>query len=161
MATKTTVSIEWPGGGVSNNDIAADAQIAATKTIHQQVVPVELYPEGTVIAAVASRLVHSCYGSTGSLVALEGSIFTQATGADRTVTIDLEKSTGAGAFASVLGTTINITDSTPIRTPQPAVINDTTISDGDIFRLVVTVAGAAGNQAEGLLVNFIFRENPT
>lgn len=98
--------------------------------------------------------------ASGTLKAFEAIIATVATGADRTVTVDLQKSTGSGAFATVLSATIGFTNASAVRTIASGTISGTTFVDGDIFQIVVTVAGAAGNQAQGLLVALNFEENP-
>jgi hypothetical protein len=89
---------------------------------------------------------------------------TIATGADRTVTVDLHKSSNAGTFATVLGATIGFTNLSVVRTKSPVTqgtFSDSDIAPGDVFKVVVTVAGAAGNQAEGLVVELVFSEDPS
>ena len=157
----TVATIEFTGGGIRNSDIATGAAIAATKLKHQFSVDRQLYAEGAAIVALASELLHIVSGTTATIVAFEGIITTQATGADRTVNVDLQKSTGAGAFASITTTDIEITDSTAIRTAVASTISNTSLSDGDILRAVVTVAGSADAQAAGLMITLTLREDPT
>lgn len=83
-----------------------------------------------------------------------------ATGADRTVTIDLQKSTGGGAFASVLSSTLVFNSSSTLRLASLAALNTTTFIAGDLFKLTVTVAGAAGAQAQGLTIHLAAYEAP-
>ena len=84
----------------------------------------------------------------------------QATGVDRTVNVDLQKSTSGGAFASITTTDIEIDDSTTIRTAVASTLSNTSLSDGDILRAVVTVAGSADAQATGLMITLTLREDP-
>lgn len=115
---------------------------------------------GTAIVAATQDL-KIVRGATGTLLSIEAAITGAiATGADRTVTVDLHKSTAAGAFASVLSATIGFTNASTLRTAVAGTISSTSLVDGDILRVVVTVAGAAGNQAQGLVVSVHMRELP-
>lgn len=156
----TVVNIQWPSGGATDSDIAPNAGIQASKGERQRSATVELFAEGATITALASKILATIRGAQGTLLAFEAVIFTQATGADRTVSVNLHKSTGAGAFATICTTPCQITNSTAIRTMVPAVLSDTSLVDGDILRAVVTVAGSAGAQALGLAVTLHFREDP-
>ncbi len=149
-------SVELPG--LTNKDIGAGAAIAANKSIHQKTVSVELAEAASAVVAI-DKLIASAVAS-GTLQAIEGTIVVQATGADRTVTVDLHRSTGGGSFATVLSTTVDITDSTTILVPTAGVISTATVADGDIYKLVCTVAGGASAQAKGLVVTLVFDESP-
>lgn len=156
----TVANISFTGGGIRNADVASGAGIEATKIEHQQSIDRQLYAEGAAVVALASELLHISQAS-GTIVGFEAIITTQATGADRTVNVDLQKSTGGGAFASITTTDVEIDDTTVILTPVAAVISNTSLADGDILRAVVTVAGSAGAQAAGLLVTLTLREDPS
>ena len=156
----SVATITFTGGGIGNSDIATSAAIAASKLKHQYSINKQIFAEGAEVVAVASDLLHIVYGTTGTIVAFEGIITTQATGADRTVDVDLQKSTGGGAFASITTTDIEITNSTTIRVPVSATLSNTALVDGDILRAVVVVAGSASAQAEGLLVTLTLIEDP-
>ena len=156
----TVANIEFTGGGIRNDDVATGAGIAAAKVEHQQSIDRQLYAEGAAVVALASELLHISQAG-GTLVGFEGIITTQATGADRTVNVDLQKSTGAGAFASITTTDIEIDNTTAVRTAVAAVLSSTGLVDGDILRAVVTVAGSAGAQAAGLMITLTLREDPS
>ena len=152
----TVATVEFPA--LTNNGIAAGAAVAANKIVHQKTVSVELAEAATAIAAI-NKLICTT-NSTGTLRAIEGTIVVQATGADRTVTVDLHRSTGGGAFATALSTTVNITNSTTILVPTAGVISTSTVAGGDVYKLVCTVAGSASAQAKGLVVTLIYDELP-
>lgn len=153
--------INVPASSFGDIDIEVGATpVQAEKLESQFTFDRELYPPGTEIVALAAQLL-TIFRTGGELIAIEGVITTQATGADRTVTVDLEKSTAGGAFATVLTTTVDIDNTTVIRTPVAGVVNDADVIDGDIYQLTVAVAGGAANQAEGLVVTVTMRENPT
>lgn len=140
---------------VSNSHIAAGANIDADKLVNRQ--QFTHTQSGTVAAATEYMFVAR---AAGELVALEACIpDTIATGADRTVTLDLQKSTGAGAFATVLSSTIVFNNGSVLRTLSTGTFSSNTFVDGDIFKLTVAVAGAAGNQAVGLVANLTVDEN--
>lgn len=141
---------------VNNAMITSDANIAGTKVQgkHKKT----LSQAGTVVAA--TQYVAILGGATGAVMSVRAAITeTIATGADRTVTIDVQKSTGAGAFGTILTSTIVFNDGSVLRTVSTATINDTTLVAGDILKITVAVAGAAGNQAQGLVVEVEYRED--
>jgi hypothetical protein len=114
---------------------------------------------GTVVAATYyARIVR---GATGTILGFRAALTeTVATGGDRTVTVDLHKSTGGGAFATVLSATIGFTSGSTLYTVGSGTINSPAIQAGDILKIVITVAGAAGNQALGLIVDLDTTETP-
>ena len=114
---------------------------------------------GSAVTAI-TRLLHIS-AVTGAVIGLKAAVMTAATGADRTVTVDLHKSTGGGAFATVLTTTILLNNASVARVAQNAVVNATLISlvAGDILEVVVTVAGSANDQAKGLVISAVIDEN--
>lgn len=149
-------TITFPALG--NDDLVAAAGVQANKLVHQKTVAVELAEAATVVAAIDKLICTT--NASGKLQSFEGTIVVQATDVSRTVTVDLHRSTGGGAFATVLSTTVDITDSTTILVPKVAVFSSTTVADGDVFKAVCTVAGGSGTQAKGLVVTLIYDESP-
>lgn len=144
-----------PAGSIADAGVQALADIADTKVRHRN--NFTLSQTGTVVAATQYLTIQKY---TGAVLAIEAMITeTIATGADRTVTIDLAKSTGGAAFASILTSTIVFNNVSVLRTITEGVINTSGLVDGDVLRLTVAVAGAAGNQALGLVVTVQAREN--
>lgn len=155
-------SFSPPANSIGNAAIATGATgsyIAATKVQHQQSVNEELFGPAVAVTAV-TKWVYIVRGATGTLVSVEAAIAVVASGADRTITVDVHKSTGAGAFATVLSGTIGFTNVTAVRTPVGGTISSTALVDGDILEVIVTVAGSAGNQATGLTCTLNIREDP-
>lgn len=150
-------------GAVNFNPDAIDHEsiaegLEAHKIVRHQSVDVELFGPATTVAAL-TKLIHIVKGQAGTLVQLTAAVVTAATGADRTVNVDLKKSTGGGAFATVLTATILFNNTSVALTPESVsgFTSDELAAD-DILELVVTVAGAAGNQAIGLIVTLTFEE---
>ena len=151
-----------PAGSVVNASIAAGSAgsyIERSKGVQGHAITNELFGPTTAVTAV-TRWWHTVRGATGTVVSVEAAIAVVATGADRTITVDLHKSTGAGAFATILSATAGFTNASAVRTPVAGTISTASLVDGDILAIVVTVAGAAGNQATGLTVTVNIGEDP-
>lgn len=151
-------TFDLPAGQLADIDIAAAAAIQASKIISAKPWHSQLFAAATTVTAltVEGPII---LGATGGLIKMSASINGAiATGGDRTVTVDLHKSTGAGAFATVLSSTIVFTNATVLRTATAAVISSASLVAGDILRVIVTVAGAAGAQATGLNVSLAYYE---
>lgn len=149
-------SIKLPSGAVSNAAIQANAAIDASKVISN----ISKHYQQNTNAGVAAdnQFCHIVNGTTCTLAYVKAMVDTAATGADRTVNIDLQRSTAGGAFATVLTSTILFNNASTARTAISGTITTSTLSQGDILKWVVTVAGAAGNQAIGVLAEAYFQE---
>jgi hypothetical protein len=130
---------------------------AGLKHRHEYIV--ELAEEATAIVAINQWLAALKYA--GTIVAFEAFIAVVATDVSRTVTVDLHKSTGAGAFATILSATIGFTNASAVRTAVAGTPSSATLAAGDILKAVVTVAGGVGTQAKGLTLRLIVDENPS
>ena len=150
---EVTVAIPQLG----NDDLVAAAAIESTKVVHQKTVAVELAEAATAVVAIDKILCTT--NASGTLQAFEGTVVTEGS-TDRTVTIDLHKSTGGGAFGTVLSSTIDMDNATVALVPVAGTITTATVAAGDVFKIGCTVAGASGSQAKGLVVTWIYDENP-
>jgi hypothetical protein len=148
------------GGGFRNDSIAPGAGIDATKLIHQQVISERIVESTTTITA-STKPIHIVNAETAEIVDFDAAIFVIASDASRTVSVDLQKSTAGGAFATIMTTPIEFNTTTAVRTAFSGVISDIDLLEGDILQVVTTVAGGIGNQAQGLLVTLTIRERPT
>ena len=74
-----------------------------------------------------------------------------AGGGDKKWTVDVKKSTGAGAFATVLSAVVTIDTTSVDRRLQVGALSTAAIAyvDGDLFQVVVTATGATGSQGQG------------
>jgi len=149
-------SMSLPSGGVKDTNVASGAAIAASKLIHEVT---SKYQQNSNAAVVNdNQYAHIVNGATCTLAYVKAAVDTVATGADRTVNIDLQRSTGGAAFATVLSSTILFNNASTARTVVSGAINTATLAQGDILKWVVTVAGAAGNQAIGVIAEAFFQE---
>lgn len=140
-----------PAGGLTNADISGTAAIAATKLLTVQRAGSEVYSE-------TSTITSTTFGSfitptAGGLIDVYGVVTgTVASSTTCTVSVDLQRSTAGGAFATVMTTPVQLVNAT-IRVPVAGVISNTTVAAGDVWKIVVTAAGSTTNQAKGLLYN--------
>lgn len=155
--TATAKTLIVPSSTITNAMVAASAGIDASKVVHQFPLFYQQSPGSAVVAA--TYLLH-IGRFNGTIAAVEAAVNTVATGGDRTVSVDLKKSTGGGAFSSCLASAIQFTNGSAALTPTAGTLSVTTFGDNDILELTVAVAGAAGNQAQGLLVTVTLQESP-
>jgi hypothetical protein len=150
------------GGSTKTTDVRkTDGSVFDAERFEQQYrIPVELYGPTTTVAALTKWL-YTAYGSVGEIVTAQAFIAVVASGADRTITVDIQKSTAGGAFATVMAATVGFTNASTVRTAVTGTFSDTSLVPGDVLRAVVTVAGAAGAQAQGLFITLTIRERPT
>lgn len=152
------VLIDFPARSVTDSMCSETMNLAARKHVRHQSIDLELFGPSTTVTAL-TKDIHIVRGATGTLVGLQATINgTIATGTDRTVTVDLHKSTGGGAFATALSSTIEFDDASTLRTAVAAVFSNTSLVAGDMLRLVITVAGSDAAQAVGLFVGLVFEE---
>jgi hypothetical protein len=144
-------------GGWTDTHISPIAAIQSTKLIQRPVYP---YFQKLATAVVSDTAFFQIYGATGSIVAVVAQVTgVKSTGGD-SVVIDLQKSTGGGAFATVLSATITLNSSSTILVQQFATVLTTGAQNfvvGDVFKLIVT---ASGSSTQGLVVSVVRTETP-
>lgn len=150
----TVAELSFQGGGLRDTDVADGAGIAATKAEQQTTVIVPLGEDGTADASV-TKLIYACHAETGTIDKFQATVSTAAVSGS--MTIDLQKSTGGGAFASILVSVLDIGTSTAARVPNVAVINDTDLVEGDVLQAIVT---SSSSTSEGLMLSLTTRERP-
>lgn len=150
--------VALPSGSVTDATVAAGAKIGAAKVVHRYAISSAQVPGTAVVAETRDLFIAR---TTGTVVAVEAAITGAiATGTDRHAYVDVHKSTGGGSFASILSADIDLDDASVLRVPQAGTVTSATLADGDILRLIVTVAGSDAAQAEGLLVTLHIDEEP-
>lgn len=147
-----------PAGAISNAGIAGAADIDATKLEHQHSLNYQQANGTAVVAATQGLFI--CRGLTGTIVAVQAAITGLiATGGDRTVDVDVKKGDASTAYTTVLSAPIQFTNADALRTPKAGTVSVTSMDVGDSLIVAVAVAGAAGNQAQGLQVTVTVRED--
>lgn len=152
-------TFDIPAGAISNYMIGSSPPIDPEKIIRTQSVDVELFGPATTIAAL-TKLAHIVRGATGTLVGFEVAHMVAGTG-DRTVSVDVKKSTGGGAFATVLSSVAQILVASTVRVPIAGVFSNATIVGDDILEFVVTLGGTTGSYPQGLIATLTFTETYT
>ena len=155
VAFQSTVTL--PDSTVTNAKVSSSALNADRMRDVRRCVSTELFGPAVSVAALTQWL-HIVRGSIGTIVGFEAAIAVVASDVSRTVTVDLQKSTGGAAFATVCSGTIGFTNASSVRVPVAATFSSTSLVDGDILQVVVTVAGGSGTQATGLTVTLTFDE---
>lgn len=152
-------SFKGPPGFVSNDGVASGAAIDAAKLIH--VTNFKHQQDQTAAVVAKSEYAYIVHGSSCTVAGVTAMVDTVATGADRTVSVDLQRSTAGGAFSSILTTPLVLNNSNVARMPVSAALSVTSLTQNDVLKWVVTVAGAAGSQASGFIAEATLFEAAT
>lgn len=156
---KTTIVGQFaaPSGVITNAMIAAGAGIEASKVVHRFPLTYAQADGASVADATQTLYVAAAAGTVKSVeVGLGGAA---AVGA-ATVDVDILKSTGGGAFASMLSAAITVDSSTVIRTSEVGTISSGSYADGDILQVSVDATAGGGTLPQGIVVTVICEENP-
>jgi hypothetical protein len=120
---------------------------------------VQLFGPTTTVATVTQTLGMAINGGVVQL--FKCWIEVAAVGA-ATVTLDLQKSTGGGAYATILTGLITLNNATVIRIAASGTLTGgATYVAGDILRTVVTATAGGGTLPQGLTLILQTKENPT
>jgi len=140
-------SFSAPSGSITNAMIVAAAGISASKL--QRRITVRVSQMSGLPADSGSWIVHVCRG-TGTLQALECVVDTLGV-SDASLAVDLRKSTGGAAFASVLTADVDMSTQA-VRTVVAGTFDDDELVDGDILQIVIQASPNAGTLPQGLCV---------
>lgn len=144
---------------VTDQHVSPSAKIQASKLVHRHVLTY-VVPDGQAVAAV-TRLLHVATAA-GKLRRVDVRP-TQVPTGDYSYTVDVQKaSDGSGAWSSLLNSPITIDASASADTRKsgtPAA--SPTFSAADALRLVITTAGTAGTQGQGMVVVVEVEEDPS
>jgi len=139
-----------PASSVVNATVASTAKVAHTK-VQQRKVAQHIQVGGTDITA-KTELVHIAYGA-GTVLGVNVATITAPTGGDKAFTVDVKKSTGGGAVATILTGVVTINSTKTSLTTYAGTLSGTpTFIAGDLLEIVVAVSGSTGSQGQGLIV---------
>ncbi len=146
-----------PASTVTNASVADAAGIEAEKVVHQFSLDYAQAP-GSDIAAATMDL-HICQAA-GEVVAIQAAVTGVIASGDRSATVDVQKSTSGGAFASILTAVITLDSANTIRVPEAGTVTGGTTTTGAILRIIVVQpAGTTGTRPQGLIVTVTLQEN--
>lgn len=159
--TLSAAAVRFPAGSFDDDDIAASANIAASKLDRHQSIDTELFSEEATVVATSSKFLHIVRGSTGTIVGFEAVVHTLASGSTQNCYIDLQKATASTTYVSILSAPIGFASTDSVRSPKAGTISSAGLSDGDLLRTVVTVTGSTANFYRGLGTTLIYSERYT
>lgn len=138
-------TITLGAGSVSNQEIASDAAVAASKLKHA-------YMKGTGFAlaiggtpATREEVIHVC-GAAGTILGFHSML--NDSGTTTAITFDLKKN-----GVSVLSAAISQVHGDGDRTVMDATIASATVAEGDVLSALMTVSSATGAQGPFAWVN--------
>ncbi len=151
-----------PAGCITDNGISAGATgnyLDNAKLEHRVALTISQTTGDSV------QTTQSFYGimAAGGVVRVYAGVDTLASGStSQTVSIDLQRSTLAGSFATVLSTPIKLIegDTSVARTLYSGSVTTTTGIAGDIYKLMVTIAGSTTSGFKGIYATAILYEEP-
>lgn len=158
--TLSAGSLRVPYSTITDDMVSATADIDADKMQHRHVIIYQQSPAAAVGAATIPLWVTNA--SNGAVINSMKAVITDtiATGADRTVTLTLQKAASGGSWATLAGTTVTFNNASVLLDIDGSSPSSPNLADQDMVQLIVAVAGAAGNQAKGLLVRVEIDEMP-
>lgn len=152
--------LDVPAGAIGNAEISTSVaeRIAAAKLVHQFPASARQVHGTDVVAR--TEIIHIAKGA-GTVAEFSAAVTAIAAEGDKSLTVDLQKSTGGGAFATLLAAPIAIDASEAALTKYTAtlVVSPTYVA-GDLLAVVVTVAGSEETQSQGLAAVAMLQENP-
>lgn len=152
-------SMSIPAGTIHGDDFASDADVEVEYLEHEHVAKY-VQNEGSDVAT-QTQLIYTCKAASGGLIRkLFITPSTAPTGGDKQFTVDVKKSTGGGAFATILSGVVTISSADTSRVQQDATssVNTDTLVTGDILQIVITASGSTGSQGQGVLVEVVVDE---
>lgn len=154
-----TGSVTLPANSVDEDNVTTAALFAADNLMARFPVFTEQAAGSAVTAQ--THVVHVA-AYAGAVTGVEAVCATAPTG-DYTITVDVQKSTGGAAFATILTATFDLDSGNSDRVLEAGTVDGTKddYADGDILQVVVTVSGSTGTQGQGLCVTVFCEEEPT
>ena len=150
--------VSLPAGVISDADVPAGANINDTKLNHRHI----MYLGQDVGTAATSQARCQHIYKAGSVLSVMASAVSAAAGGDYKTTMDVLKSTGGGAFVSILSAPYDLDSSkTSLVTYYPAISGVQTVAAGDLIKLNIAVSGSTGSQAQGTALTLVCSENGT
>ena len=150
-------SMSVASGSVSNASVVAAAGIDSSKVIHRYAIN---YSQASGSAVVAAAHILHLARASGTIVSVEALVEVKATGADRTIDVDVLLGSSGSSYATILTAPIEFDDGSTNRAVVSGTLATASYIDNDSIKISVTVAGAAGAQATGLCVVITLAENP-
>lgn len=153
-------NVTLPGSTITDDTIELAANIDADKLQHRHVV--KYYQvAGTDVASQTAPIHIALADGLVRYVKIMPITVPSGGGVDKVYTVDIQKSTGAGAFATILSSAYTINSSKVARTVYTATLDSAQddYSAGDSFQVVIAASGSTGSQGQGVIVAVYFDED--
>lgn len=152
-------AVSMPAASITSAAIAAAANISQSKLQHRRTAQVQV-DGGADVATVTKYLCR--FHRSATLLGLFATPDAVPAGGTKAIVIDVKKSTGGGAWASILSATLTINSSSTARTPVTLSYSGSpTFVEGDVLQVVITASGTGGTGVQGLLVDLVAAEDGT
>lgn len=138
---------------ITDANVASAAAISYLKVTHMLLA--SYAQDSGADVATKTNVIYASRAASGAVVFdIAVAIDTAPTGGDKAYTVDVKKSTGGGAFSSILTGVVTVNSSSTTRSVVVASITGTTctLAQGDILNVVVTTSGSTGSQGQGVRV---------
>lgn len=146
------------GGGPHDKTLYDDANRRKSAYVQHRCPQSSRQLEGTAVVA-RTEPIYVATGA-GTIESFRCHVPVAPVGGTTGFTVDLEKSTGGGAYASILSAVITVNDSnTADRETEVGALSANSFVAGDAFRVVWALVGSGGTQAQGALAQADFIEH--
>jgi len=138
---------------ITDANVASAAAISYLKVTHMLLA--DYAQDSGADVATKTNAIYCCRSASGAVVFdVAVVVDTAPTGGDKAYTVDVKRSTGGGAFATILTGVVTVNSSSTTRSVNVASITGTTFTlvQGDILQVVVTASGSTGSQGQGVRV---------
>jgi hypothetical protein len=143
-------TVIFPAACIGDDQIEADAFIAATKLEHQHL---ERYSQPNTTTTSETRIIHEANGAGVLIEFNAGNISHCLTTA--TITVDVLKN-GVSVLTSVL--TLDNTNTNRVSESAAIAGGSNSYVDGDVFEIVIVASASGGTIGTGFFCSGVFRE---
>lgn len=134
-------SMTAANNSVRDAQVAAGADVGADKLVHRHQCP---FDQPNTAATSETRVIHRCYGATGTIRGFHAGSIVAATG-NSTVTVDLRKN-----GTTVLSAVITLDNANTARVAEAGSVSVTTLVQGDVLEVVTVATVGTGTLPTGL-----------
>lgn len=142
-----------PNGTITDAMVNAGADISATKLEHRH--QITYAQESATSAADESKVVHTCYGATGTIIAFKAGSVVAALG-DDTCTVNLKKN-GTSVLTPTTG--ISLTSAATAYIVSAGTVGTAGIVAGDVLEVTIDATHGTGTLAKGVFATVVISED--
>lgn len=155
MGNLSSLTLTLPVNSVTDPSVVQGANIQATKLQHQRVMTYNTSTSGTAIAN-NTTCVYSVIASAGATVTAVKMVINVVPTSTDTVVCDVQRSTGLGAYSTILTSPITFNSSSTAKSVVTASLATTSLNQNDLLQVVITGTNSSG---KGLLISIYTSEN--